>query len=377
MAPDSLTDLLKQEAKRLGFDLVGATPAVTPEGFRRFEQWIEAGYAGEMHYLPDRLDAYRHPRHVLDGARSVLMLGTNYRTDEAAKHAPGQGRVSRYAWGTRDYHDVIHDRLRRLRRFLEDLVPGAAVRGVVDTAPLLEREFAQLAGLGWIGKNTLLLNRQVGSWILLAALLTDQELAYDAPHVADHCGTCRACLDACPTSAFPQPYVLDATRCISYLTIELRGMATAELREGIGDWLFGCDVCQDVCPWNRGALQSNEPSFAPAPAANPVELAELFDLNDEQFRERFRRTPLWRAKRRGILRNAAFVLGNQRTADSIDALARGLDDHEPLVRQACAWALGRFPDRNTHQTLSERLTVEDDPQVREEIESALSANEER
>ena len=375
MAPDSLTDLLKQEAKRLGFDLVGATPAVTPEGFRRFEQWIEAGYAGEMHYLPDRLDAYRHPRHVLDGARSVLMLGTNYRTDEAAKHAPGQGRVSRYAWGTRDYHDVIHDRLRRLRRFLEDLVPGAAVRGVVDTAPLLEREFAQLAGLGWIGKNTLLLNRQVGSWIFLAALLTDQELAYDAPHVADHCGTCRACLDACPTGAFPQPYVLDATRCISYLTIELRGMATAELREGIGDWLFGCDVCQDVCPWNRRAPHSSEPSFAPAPAANPVELAELFDLNDEQFRERFRRTPLWRAKRRGILRNAAFVLGNQLAEDSIAALARGLDDHEPLVRQACAWALGRFPDRKTHQALNERLTAEDDPQVREEIENALSADE--
>jgi len=377
MAPDSLSDLLKQEARRLGFDLVGATPALTPEGFQRFEQWIEAGYAGEMHYLPDRRDAYRHPRHVLDGARSVLMLGTNYRTDEPATHAPGQGRVSRYAWGTRDYHDVIHDRLRRLRRFLEDLVPEVAVRGVVDTAPLLEREFAQLAGLGRIGKNTLLLNRQVGSWIFLAALLTDQELAYDSPHVADHCGTCRACLDACPTGAFPQPYVLDATRCISYLTIELRGMATPERREETGDWLFGCDVCQDVCPWNRRAPQTGESSFAPAPAANPVELAGLFDLSDEQFRERFRRTPLWRAKRRGILRNAAFVLGNQRAADSVDALARGLDDHEPLVRQACAWALGRFPDRKTHQSLSERLTVEDDPQVREEIESALSANDER
>ena len=375
MAPDSLTDLLKQEAKRLGFDLVGATPAVTPEGFQRFEQWIEAGYAGEMHYLADRRDAYRHPRHVLDGVRGVLMLGTNYRTDDPAKHARGQGRVSRYAWGTRDYHDVIHDRLRRLRRFLEDIVPGAAVRGVVDTAPLLEREFAQLAGLGWIGKNTLLLNRQVGSWVFLAALLTDQELAYDSPHVADHCGTCRACLDACPTGAFPQPYVLDATRCISYLTIELRGMATPERREEIGDWLFGCDVCQDVCPWNRRAPHSSEPSFAPAPAANPIELAELFDLSDEQFRDRFRRTPLWRAKRRGILRNAAFVLGNQFTEDSIGALVRGLNDYEPLVRQACAWALGRFRERRTHQSLSERLTAEDNPQVREEIETALSSDE--
>ncbi len=373
MSPDSLTDLLKQEAKRLDFDLVGATPATTPEGFHRLQQWIEAGYAGEMHYLPDRLDAYQHPRHVLDGAKSVLMLGMSYRTAERAQRGPGQGRISRYAWGTADYHDVIHERLRRLRRLIEDLVPGAAVRGVVDTAPLLEREFAQLAGLGWIGKNTMLINRQAGSWLFLAALLTDQELRYDSPHASNHCGTCQACLDACPTGAFPQPYVLDSNRCISYLTIELRDMIDADLRERAGDWLFGCDVCQDVCPWNRDAPLGSEPSLSPAPDTNPVELARLFELNDEQFRDRFRRTPLWRAKRRGILRNAAIVLGNQRSPTSIDALVQGLHDHEPLVRGASAWALGLIRDTRAVQSLRERLAVEDDPHVREEVENALSS----
>ncbi len=372
MSPNSLTDLLKHEAKRLDFDLVGATPATTPEGFHRLKRWIEAGYAGEMHYLPDRLDAYQHPRHVLDGARSVLMLGASYRTAESAQQRPGQGRISRYAWGTADYHDVIHERLRKLRQFLEDLVPEASVRGVVDTAPLLEREFAQLAGLGWIGKNTMLINRQAGSWLFLAALLTDQELAYDSPHLPNHCGTCQACLDACPTGAFPSPYVLDANRCISYLTIELRGMIDADLREQAGDWLFGCDVCQDVCPWNRDALRSSEQSFSPASDSNPVEPAGLFELSDEQFRDRFRRTPLWRAKRRGILRNAAIVLGNQREPASIDALAKGLHDHEPLVRVACAWALGRFEGTRAVKSLRERLAVEEDPQVKEEIENALS-----
>jgi len=372
MSPSSLTERLKQEAKRLGFDPVGATPAATPEGFRRLQQWIEAGYVGEMHYLADRLDAYQHPRHVLDDARSVLMLGMSYRTAEPAQSGPEQGRVSRYAWGAADYHDVIRDRLRKLRLFLEDLVPGASVRGVVDTAPLLEREFAQLAGLGWIGKNTMLINRQAGSWLFLAALLTDQELTYDSPHASDHCGTCQACLDACPAGAFPQPYVLDAKRCVSYLTIELRSSIDAELRERVGEWLFGCDICQEVCPWNRTAPSSSESSFSPAPDANPVELARLFELTDDQFRDRFRRTPLWRAKRRGILRNAAIVLGNQGDPSAIEVLTRGLNDDEPLVRGACAWALGRFQDTDSHQALRGRMAIEEDPQVREEIESVLS-----
>jgi epoxyqueuosine reductase len=347
-----LTENLKREASRLGFDLAGVCPAVTPTGFGRFGEWLAAGYAGEMHYLAEREAAYEHPRSVLDGVRSVVMLAMNYKHEPPIPAKPGQGRVSRYAWGEADYHDVIHARLKQLTASFRQWVPDAKVRGVIDTAPLLEREFAQLAGLGWIGKNTLLLNKSFGSWFFLAALLTDQELVYDEPHQTDHCGTCRACLDACPTDAFPQPYVLDATKCISYLTIELREQIPEALRAGMGDWVFGCDVCQDVCPWNNRVPTTNEPAFAPRTDSNPIELAELFYLTDEQFRARFRKTPLWRPKRRGILRNAAIVLGNQLATEAIAALTHGLADHEPLVQESCRWALRQIDDKLTELSTS-------------------------
>jgi len=350
---------------------MGICPAITPSGIHRFHEWIEAGYAGEMRYLAGRAAAYEHPRHVLDGTRSLVVLAMNYRTVEPRPVAAGEGKVSRYAWGAADYHDVIHGRLKQLRQSLLDCEPEASVRGVVDTAPLLEREFAQLAGLGWIGKNTLLLNRQIGSWFFLAVLLTDLELDYDEPFSADHCGTCTACLDACPTDAFPQPYVLDATRCISYLTIELRESIPVALRSGIDEWLFGCDVCQDVCPWNRRAPVSDEPAFQPAAMSDPVSLADLFRLTDESFRQRFRKTPLWRSKRRGILRNAAIVLGNQQESSAIPALQRGLSDVEPLVRAASAWALGQIENTAARNLLTNRLSVESDPEVVEEIKTAL------
>jgi len=337
-----LTAHLKATARALGFTLAGACPAVEPTGASRLAEWLQRGYAGQMDYIAARQTAYEHPRHVLDGVRSVLVLGLPYGTVEPQPVQPGQGRISRYAWGEGDYHDVIHDRLKRLIAWLTKRVPAAQARGVVDTAPLLEREFAQLSGLGWIGKHTLLINKPAGSYFFLAALLTDQELAYDEPFTADHCGTCRACLDACPTQAFPQPYVLDATRCISYLTIELRDSIPELLRPGIGDWLFGCDVCQEVCPWNHREPDSADPVFQPAAASNPVDLIGLFSLDDEAFRRRFRHTPLWRAKRRGILRNAAIVLGNQRAVAARAALAHGLSDAEPIVREACQWALDRI-----------------------------------
>lgn len=371
MPVDQLTRELKSQAQRAGFDLVGVCPAVTPAGLHHLHAWLDAGYAGQMHYLPSRRDAYHHPRHILAGVRSLVMLGMPYRTAEPAACRAGQGRISRYAWGAADYHDVIHQRFRQLAEWLTEQAPGASVRGVVDTAPLLEREFARLAGLGWIGKNTMLINRRAGSWFFLAALLTDLELEYDPPHENEHCGTCRACLDACPTQAFPRPHVLDATRCISYLTIELRGNLPPRLRADTGDWLFGCDICQEVCPWNRRAPISGEAAFAPAHHANPVPLAELFALTDDEFRLRFRRTPLWRAKRRGLLCNAALVAGHQHAGELLDALVRGLQDADAPVRGACAWALGRYADPRARQALQDRLAQEDDPQVRQEIAGAL------
>jgi epoxyqueuosine reductase len=363
---------LKQEAARLGFSLSGVAPAVTPTGAARLDGWLAAGYAGQMHYLADRREAYEHPRHVLDGARSVVMLAMEYRSAEPVPPQPGEGRVSRYAWGATDYHELIRERLHQLADHLRGWSPAAQVRGVVDTAPLLEREFAQLAGLGWIGKHTLLLNRERGSWFFLAALVTDLELAYDQPQETDHCGTCRACLDACPTDAFPQPYVLDATRCISYLTIELKAAIPPELRSGVGEWLFGCDVCQEVCPWNSHAEPSRERLFEPLAENNPIDLIRLFELDEAAFRARFRHTPLWRPKRRGILRNAAIVLGNRPTPAALPALVRGLNDAEPLVRGAAAWALGQYDAPAAAAALDERRRVEEDVEVRCEIDAALA-----
>lgn len=305
----SLTAALKDQSLRLGFDLVGATPAVPPATFDCLRQWVADGYAGQMHYLADRLDAYADPGRLLDGAKSILMLGMNYRTAEPVEPRRDQARVSRYAWGA-DYHDVIRRRLHKLADFHRELIPGAGVRGVVDTAPLLERHHGQQAGLGWIGKNTMLINRRLGGWILLAGLLSTEELDYDRPNTDGGCGSCRACLDACPTGALVEPYRLDARRCISYLTIELRGPIPTDLCAGCAGRLFGCDTCQEACPWNRRTPTSVEPGFQPGVGMNPVEVAEIVALDDEAFRHRFRRTALWRARREGILRNAALSVSS-------------------------------------------------------------------
>ncbi len=311
MTAVELTAALKEESMRLGFDLAGATPAATlSEDVTRLERWIADGRAGEMDYLAERIDAYRDPDKILDGAKSILMLGMNYRTVEPARATEGQARVSRYAWGE-DYHDVVRRGLGELAEFHRRLAPAARVRGVVDTAPLLERQFGRLAGLGWIGKNTTLINQRLGSWFFLAALLTTEELEYDEPTRADHCGSCRACLDACPTGALIGPYQLDARKCVSYLTIESRSPVPDELRAAVGDRLFGCDACQEACPWNRRTPATAERAFQPGPGMNPVELAELSSLDEEEFRRRFRRTPFWRARQEGIQRNAAVVAENQ------------------------------------------------------------------
>lgn len=372
-SPAEFVRLLQDAARRLDFSACGVCPAVAPPGLGRFHDWLTAGFAGEMDYLAERRHAYSHPHYVLAGAKSLLLLAFPYAGHPPPAVPAGAGRVARYAFGQADYHDLIHDRLRQLVAFVNEVWPGTKARGVVDSAPLLEREFAQLSGLGWIGKNTLLLNPTAGSYFFLAALLLDAELPADAPFAADHCGTCTACLDACPTQAFPAPHLLDATRCISYLTIEHRGPIPHELRPLLGDWLFGCDVCQEVCPWNRFSAPPADPRLEPAAGQHPLELADLFSLDDGGFRQRFRQTPLWRAKRRGILRNAALVLGNQGNPSAVPALLLGLADVEPLVRGASAWALGRLGSPAARQALRARAEIEEDNSVRDEIDQALAA----
>ena len=379
---------MRELAKGEGSVRVAVAPAVEANGHSNLMRWIESGYCGEMDYFANRIDAYRHPSGVLPEVRSIVAMIYPYDSAHSDPVPIGQGRIAKYVWQGDDYHDVIHKKLKRIRRDLQDRYPQAQFRGAIDTAPLLEREIAELAGLGWRGKNTLLLNKQLGSYFFLAFLLTDQDLPTDVGKASEHCGTCTACLDACPTDAFPKPGVLDATKCISYLTIEHRGSIPRPLREGIGDWVFGCDVCQEVCPWNRKPTRNADLRDSPL---DRLELHALFNLSDEQFRERFRKTPLWRTRRRGILRNAAIVLGNQARqesidAESVDALGQGLHDEEWIVREACAWALGevaRAPASRevgskvtaSRQTalkhLKERFRQESHDQVRPEIERVL------
>lgn len=338
---DALEDRLKQKARALGFELAGIAPAAPADGFERLRDWLAHDFAGTMDYLHRHADARRHPHSVLPDVRSVVMVGMNYKPPDDAPLPPRAGKVARYARGA-DYHDVLRQRLNVLLAWLQAEHPGCRGRGVVDTAPLLERDFARRAGLGWFGKNTMLLNRRLGSYFFLGALLTDLELRPDAAHETSHCGTCTACLDACPTDAFVGPKVMDARRCIAYLTIELKGPVPEELREGLGDWAFGCDICQEVCPWNRNAPSGTEPALLPRPDLEVLDLVELLGLSEEEFRRRFRGTALLRTKRRGLLRNAALVLGNRGDPVALPALRLALEDEEPLVREAVRWAISRI-----------------------------------
>lgn len=373
----ALADRLKEQARQIGFDLVGIAPAVTPPGYARFVDWLAAGFAGEMHYLPKYEQARAHPQTVLADVKSVVMVGMNYHQAPSRPASRASttitGRIATYAQG-RDYHEILWERLDQLLAWVRQELPGSQGRAVVDTAPLLERDFARLAGLGWFGKNTMLLNKRIGSFFFLGALLLTIELPPDPPMEVSHCGTCTACLDACPTKAFPAPGQLDARKCISYLTIELKGPIPVELRPGMGDWVFGCDICQDVCPWNRKAPPGTETDLQPRPGQAEPDLLELLALTPAAFRARFRDTPLSRPRRRGLLRNVAIALGNLRAPASLPALLQALHDEEPLIRGAAAWALGQFGEPQCHEALRTRFLLETDDTVKAEIRGALHSS---
>jgi len=338
----ALAAALRAEAVRIGFCRVGIAPAVPPPHHDAFRHWLAAGRAGVMHeWLARHEPLRRDPANLLAAARSVIVLATDYPADPPAEPEPGRGRVARYARGD-DYHDLLRERSNVLGAWLEARVPGCRTRGVVDSAPLAERDYGLLAGLGWIGKNTMLIDPRAGSYFFLTAILTDLDLPADVPLQTDHCGTCTACLDACPTGAFVEPRVLDATKCISTLTIEDHESVPASLRAGMGDWVFGCDVCQEVCPWNRHAPGSTEPAFQPRDGMTTLDLVELLGLDEAGFRRRFQDSPLLRAKRRGLLRSAAIALGNRPDPAALPALTAALVDAEPVVREAAAWALAQW-----------------------------------
>jgi epoxyqueuosine reductase len=352
-----LTNRLKLEGRQLGFDLIGVAPAVVPLGYGRYLDWLEHGRDAGMAYLRRQAEAKSHPRYVLEGARSVVVAGMIYGKPEHNQPGPTQGKVARYAQGA-DYHEVLWRKLETLLKWLVGERPGVVGRAVCDTAPLLERDFARLAGLGWIGKNTCLIDRKAGSFTVLGSLLVDLELVYDAPHEANHCGTCTRCLDACPTDAFDGPYQLDARRCISYWTIEHRGPIPEEAAESLGDWAFGCDVCQDVCPWNRKAPTGREVALQPRTEWVNPDLIGWLASDPIDFSRSLKGTALARSKRSGLLRNAALILGTRRVMEAIPVLIDRLADRDPVVRGASAWALGRI---GSEAAIGPLIEARDDP----------------
>ena len=380
----NLSKTIKSEARRLGFELVGITTPDPPPHLEVYERWLGQGRHGEMAYLATERARQRRaaPRLILPECRSILVLGIRYPSPTLAGDSPDpsepehpRGQVAAYARGA-DYHDLLPERLEALAAFIERQV-GHAVpnRWYTDTGPLLERDLAQRAGLGWIGKNTCLIHPRLGSYFLLAEILLGVKLEPDTPFTSDHCGVCTRCIDACPTACILPDRTLDARRCISYLTIELKGAIPGELRPQLGNWVFGCDVCQQVCPWNiRFATPDGDPAFAPRPDAPRLDLLEELHLSDEDFRRKFKGSPLKRVKRRGYLRNALVALGNAAQAEAEPGLIYALsNDPEPLVRGHAAWALGQIGTEAASQVLAAAMPVETEAQVRQEIELALQS----
>ena len=365
---------IKAEAQQLGFELTGVSAVAPPLHEQSFAQWLRAGLAGKLDYMHRTEFLRRDPQQLVPWAISVISVGLNYNTDHPRPqpYAQKTGWISRYAWGD-DYHALMQQRLESLLDRIQTLNGGPVQgRAFVDSGPVLERDFAGIAGLGWIGKNTHLISPKQGSWFFLGELFVDLPLAYDRP-IRDRCGRCDLCIQACPTNAFVGPYILDARRCISYLTIELKGWIPRSLRPLIGNHIFGCDICQEICPYNAKASPSSEPAFAPRAGLYAPELIPFLALDEMGFRRRFSGSPILRAKRRGFLRNVTIALGNLRSTVAVPALIGALGDHEALVRGHAAWALGEIgcPDAMAH--LARALENECDGEARDEIRAAIGA----
>jgi len=355
-----LKQAIKDKARQLGFILAGVTTPEPPPHYSTFEKWLAQNHHGTMDYLAKERSRLRRadPLKILPECKSILVLATPYSSPlhppisaQQARHGNanfpaemggqegGRGKIASYAWGD-DYHDILPARMKELVQSIEEQVGGPVKNcWYTDTGPILERDLAQRAGIGWIGKNTCLIQPKHGSYFLLSEILLDLALEPDSPFVTDHCGTCRRCIEACPTDCILPDRTIDAPRCISYLTIELKDDIPTELREKIGDWVFGCDVCQMVCPWNRFASEG-DPALRDE---NPLQsLTEELVITTQEFNQRFKRSPVKRAKRRGYLRNVAVVLGNTGDMHALPILNRALKDPEPLVREHAKWAIEKI-----------------------------------
>lgn len=354
MSPQDLKEKIKQRAKELGFILAGVTTPDPPPHYSTFENWLAQNHHGVMDYLATERSRLRRadPHEILPECKSILVLATPYDPPFKGEGSGVRGNIASYAQGT-DYHDVLPERMQQLVQFIETQV-GRPVqnRWYTDTGPILERDLAQRAGIGWIGKNTCLIHPRHGSYCLLSEIFLDLELEPDSSFATDHCGTCRRCIEACPTDCILPDRTLDARRCISYLTIELKDDIPIELRDKIGGWIFGCDICQTVCPWNRFA-EKGDPAFA---NASPLpSLTDEMVLTPREFNQRFKGSPVKRAKRRGYLRNVAVALGNMGDMYALPVLQKALSDEEPMVREHAQWAIQQIqrkgdPPRGSRET---------------------------
>jgi epoxyqueuosine reductase len=370
MEMDSIREKLERlhrKARDLGFEGFGVARAESGVWALRYQEWVEKNFHGEMAYMARNPEKRSHPGEVLAGAKSVISLRMNYLTREkdlSFLEDRTTGDVSLYALN-QDYHDVVLPRLKQLEAAIEREFPGRLTRAYVDTGPVLEKPLAEQAGLGWVGKHTNLVTEHEGSWYFLAEILVDAALPETSPAV-DRCGTCQACIDICPTRAIVAPYVLDARRCISYLTIELKGVIPIEFRKAIGNRIYGCDDCQIVCPWNAYAVKTDATVFAGR--SETWRLVDLMALDDEAFRQRFKGSPIKRVKRRGFLRNVAVALGNSGDAAAVGPLTRALGDEEPLIRAHVVWALGELLGARALAVFQEKIPDEADPWVTREVE---------
>jgi epoxyqueuosine reductase len=344
--------ILKRAAQQAGFELAGIAPAADSPELQAFPEWIAAGHAGEMKYMEARDERGDLKRgslsRVAPWARCVIVCAINYNTEHPYStelHEASRGWISRYAWSRGDYHESVLRRLQKVEAAVHEAVqesePQLITRSYVDTGPVVERVFAKYAGIGWIGKNTCMINQQIGSWLFLGVILTSLELTPDVP-APDRCGTCTRCIEACPTDAILAPYQLDANRCISYLTIEKRGSIPEELRAGMGRQVFGCDICQDVCPWNRKAPATTEPEFSAREGLVNPALDWLAEMSAEEFREIFRGSPIRRAKRSGLRRNAVTAMGNSGNRQFLPLLEALVHDKDEAVADSAHWAVEKL-----------------------------------